>query len=180
MILENLIFALIGAGLLFGLRNDVNEWGLGRNPWVLALLILAAGLFTHHNPDLLWWQALGAVSLTGVLWTGAHGPTLQPPWQLCSTTPDLIETALMDVFGKAPGDVMGWPMWLLYHFIRYVAPCAGIAWFLQEPAFYMVGVLIVAGYWPLAYEIVRHQKWNGERTKYIGAALAGFVFYGAA
>jgi hypothetical protein len=168
------LYAAIGAGLFYLLRNDTAEFGIkGRAHWILACLIAFFGLMVLSLPELSLARYGAAFGAYVFLLTYAHGPILSPPWQPCSTTPDHIEKALMTWHYKQPGDKMGYLMWGQYAFARYVLPCGVIGIAIDNPLFWAVGLACVLGYWPFAYWVAK-----GENTKFVGAAIAGAAVFG--
>lgn len=169
-----MIYAAIGAALFYFLRNDTAEFGIkSRLPWILACLGAFVAFMAMSRPDLSLARYGAAFVAYVFLLTYAHGPILSPPWQPCSTTPDHVEKGLMVWLYKLPGDRMGYPMWMIYAFIRYVLPCGIIGFALNEPLFWGVGLVCVLGYWPVAYWLT-----SGEHTKYVGAAICGAAVFG--
>ena len=80
----------------------------------------------------------------------------------------------MAVFGKKIGDVCGLPYWLSHQVVRYGAPVAGMGWALGSVE---IGVIAAAvstiAYWPIGHSLT-----DGERAKYVGAAIIGAACFG--
>jgi hypothetical protein len=169
----SIILAILGAVVFFCLRNDTDEFKLGRTPWVVAALVTWAAAMWFQNPGLHLVQYAVAFIAFAFLLTYAHGPILQGPDQKCSDTPDYIETAFMELFDKIPGDRMGYPMWIAYAGMRYVLPSVIIALAIENPAYAIAGLGATVGYWPIAHTLA-----SGEKTKHVGAAICGAFIYG--
>lgn len=173
MVVIDAVFAALGAAIFYFLRNDIDEFGIGRAPWVIAAIAAFMGLLWIEHPNLDWWRYAICLPVISFLITWAHGPILQGPNQICSDTPDAIEKMLYVWWYKRAGDRMGLPVWLLYATARYIIPCGIIALAIDRPLYWLAGVCCVVGYWPLAHMIA-----GGEKTKFVGAAAAGAFIYG--
>lgn len=171
------VAAILGGVLLYFLRNDTDEFKIGRNLWVANLTIMFGGamLMYHTQSPLHWIEAVAAMVTFLFVLTYAHGPILSPPGQPHSEGPDLIESAIMRVTGKKTGDKMGGLNWWLYAAFRYYFPITAIFILLGSTLTLgaWAGAFAVWGYWPIGYAVAK-----GENTKYVGAAFFGTTFFG--
>lgn len=173
--------AAFGAFVIFNLRNEGEEkfigLRLGRAAWMSAAMTLALITIVIRYPGLDAWRGAVAMGLIAFIWSYGHSMILSPPNEHCPDKPDLIEAPLMWLFGtKKPADPVGHPLRWTYCCVRYVLPCIGVAWALDDPWVILSGVIISVGYWPLAYAIAADV---GGNTMHIGAGIAGAAFYGA-
>jgi hypothetical protein len=186
--IATLLQGVIGALLVYCIRNDWNEkvlgLSIGRSIWTALAILFGAVLIVFPTWGVEpWWQtAVKGVIGTGLLGyvlTAPHGQTLRGPHQDIPPEEDdpVFEVAMFISGHKGgAGDELGWPTWLWYNAIRYAMPCALIGALLHSWLAGISGVLTVIFYWPIAFIPVVRSRFD---TRFFGAAWCGFwVFVG--
>lgn len=167
------VFALLGAVLFWCARDDDTEQigpiSLGSGKWKAIIFVLAAAL--------MWpgWEGLAAYVLALVLFayvlTGVHNWLLSPPTtQILGEPRDFIQTALMDVFNRYKGQIIGHPLYWTFSAIRYALPIAFMGALVGNVWLMISGPIVSIIYYPWEHS---------ERFKYWRAALTGGVVFGA-
>jgi hypothetical protein len=178
-----ILFGLIGGFVIWSQRDDDIETygGIKWERWLwtsvnAALAGITIFVTSNDTAELrLLMSFLGGVATAGY-WSMGHGPILDGPKQIVVDDDDIFHIACRSLWSKRIGDVMGWGFWLTYATLRYVLPAFVIAAIAFKWYPIAAGVLIVAGYWPVAYWIGLK---IGQETKFVGAGIAGFLMYGA-
>ena len=168
-------YALVGAAVLWAERNDHPELGVLRT-WFWALMefaLLSAGLWYWYSDVETWRIAVAAVIIM-LVFTAGHSMILSPPGSKYPDKPNALEKFVID-FSDTP--VVAWWANAL---IRYVLPLQIAGAFLGQMYLAAAGLIVVLGYWPIAYWINPYIKNStGETTKFTGAAICGLAVYGA-
>ena len=172
--ISNLAFAMVGAILVYLLRNDSDEFGVhGRSHWIALVLATFVYALIVQHPGLEIWRYGAGLFVFAATLTAGHSMILSPPKQPCPVKPDWLEAPLMRLFGRKVGDPVGWALWHTYANVRYSLPMIALAWNIGNPLIALAGPITVYGYWPVAYWIA-----SGEKTKFFGAAIFGAAVFG--
>ncbi|NBW20557.1 MAG: hypothetical protein EBR82_72565 [Caulobacteraceae bacterium] len=166
-------YALAGALVVWGERNDTREFGFMRTAqWTaLELFGLYVGMAKWHG-DVEIWRVVLASGIFMALLTAGHSMILSPPGSPLPSNPNWLETQVIKMGGSPQS------MWWFHAFFRYGIGPVFIGALLNSPLYSFVGFAIVVGYWPIAYWINPIIKGTGETTKFTGALICGFVMYG--
>jgi hypothetical protein len=186
-IFTTLLQALIGAALVLGLRNDTRVHIFGaritRSMFVTVICLFAFFLLAFPLvgvvPVYVWMpMSFLGTGLIGFIMTAPHGQTLRGPHQILPVDEDdyCLDAAMFLTDHEGLGEKMGWPTWLIYNSLRYVAPCLLLGAISQSWIAAAAGLLTVICYWPIAW-----LPWLRDKVYplYFGAAMCGFwVFLG--
>lgn len=181
----HLVQALFGGTLVLLMRNDtiesLGDLNLKKGFWLILAAAMTLGLgLIKYDP----WQANLLALVAAWLWSDGHNWILSPPGQILGNKEDehrtrpskYLDAALLFIGEKHVADEeLGLTPWFIASALRYWLPCVGAFWITGNGWLVLAGPLIIFGYWPVAWWLERLIKSD---TKFIGAFLAGAIFYG--
>lgn len=186
-VLVLILQAALGGFIVLAMRDDDTEEIAGikveKFPWIVLAVALATTFAWYHAPGLVWWRYALFSAAVAWLWSDGHAWILSRPDQKLGdgktgTRPSKYTDVALFLFGRdhADGDTLGAGPWLLASALRYLLPTIIAGATIGNVTVTASGALIIAGYYPVAWWVV--PRFTTE-TKFVGAAIAGAVFFGA-
>lgn len=154
-------------------RDDDTERVMGLDLtsgfWTGLILAFGACLIREHHVHLIWFAV--AFGLFAYVVTASHNILLSPPDTQKITKPrDIVQRFLFYIFAKSVGDPVGHPLYWTFSTIRIAFPVSGMGAALSNDALLIAGPVVSLAYYPWVHS---------ERSKYVRAAVAGFLIMGA-